>query len=197
MTEIIIAFLTGILGPIVVLLVKHILNTRKTPDLIAEAVNNANVINDEIEKIMEEFTPDRVWIAQFHNGGHYYPTGKSIQKFSIFFEQVKHAKDATRDNFQNIPVNLFSKSFSRVLTHDYVAIPDFKDETLATYGLKYIAEENGTKSSYIFAIRTVENRLIGLLGIDYTTRKKTLDSEDIIKLRLEATKLGGVLMSQL
>jgi hypothetical protein len=78
-----------------------------------------------------------------------------------------------------------------------LAIPDFKDETIATYGLKYIAEENGTKSSYIFAIRTVENRLIGLLGIDYTTRKKTLDSEDIIELRLEATKLGGVLMSQL
>ena len=144
MTEIIIAFLTGILGPVAVLLVKHILNTRKTPDLIAEAVNNANVINDEIENIMEEFTPDRVWIAQFHNGGHY-----------------------------------------------------FKEETIATYGLKYIAEENGTKSSYIFAIRTVENRLIGLLGIDYTTRKKTLDSEDIIELRLEATKLGGVLMSQL
>jgi hypothetical protein len=59
--------------------------------------------------------------------------------------------------------------------------------------LQYIAEEHNSKSSYLFAIRNVENRLIGVLVVDYTGRKKTITVDDIIKLRVEATKLGGVL----
>lgn len=197
MTEIIIAFLTGVFGPISVLLIKHYLEKRKKPDLIAEAVNNANVIHDQLDRILVEFDADRAWIAQFHNGGHYYPTGKSIQKFSFFFEAVRHAKDSVQSNFQNIPVNLFSRSLSHILTHDYIEIPDYKDETVATYGLKYVAEEHGSKSSYLFAIRNFENRMIGVVGLDYTSRKKKLDSNDITLLRLEATKIGGALMSHL
>jgi hypothetical protein len=197
MTEIIIAFLTGVFGPISVLLIKHYLEKRKKPDLIAEAVNNANVIHDQLDKILVEFEADRVWIAQFHNGGHYYPTGKSIQKFSFFFEAVKHAKDSVQSSFQNIPVNLFSRALSHILDNDVIEIPDYKDATVATYGLKYVAEEHGSKSSYLFAIRNFENRMIGVVGLDYTTHKKKLESTDVMLLRLEATKIGGVLMSHL
>lgn len=197
MLEISIAFLTGVLGPVVILYVKHLLDKKPAPDLITEAVNNANVINDELEHILEEFGASRVWISQFHNGGHFYPTGKSIQKFSIFFECVKHAKDSIRAHFQNIPVNLFSRALSELLTNDYISIPDFKDETIATFGLKYVAEEHGSKSAYSFAIRNVEDRLIGVLTIAYTDRRKKLSSDDIVRLRLISTKLGGVIMSHL
>ena len=193
MTEIIIAFITGILGPVILLIVRSYLQNRKKPDLIAEAVNNANIINDELDMILDEYSGDRVWLLQFHNGGHYYPTGKSIQKFSIFFESVKNHKNSIRADYQNIPVNLFSKALSHILNNDYIAIADYKDDAISTYGLKYIAEEHNSKSSYLFAIRNVENRLIGVLVVDYTGRKKTLTADDVIKLRLEATKLGGVL----
>lgn len=198
MIEIVIAFLTGVLGPISILLIKHALEKRKTKtDPLSEAVSNANIVSDELDKLLIEVSADRAWIAQFHNGGHFYPTGKSIQKFSFFYESVKVVKDSIRLNFQNIPVNLFSKALGGVLEGDYIAIPDYKDEAIATYGLKYIAEETGAKSTYLFGVRTVDDHLIGVLGIEYTSRKKTLDAAQIVNLRLEAAKLGGVLMSHL
>ena len=33
---------------------------------------------------------------------------------------------------------------------------DYKDETIATFGLKYIAEDTGCKSGYLFAIKTID-----------------------------------------
>jgi hypothetical protein len=134
---------------------------------------------------------------QFHNGGHYYPTGKSIQKFSLFYESVEPGCNSIKLLFQNIPVSLFAPSANKILTDNVVAISDFKDETIATYGLKYTAQETGSKSTYMFGIRDINNKLIGMLGVDYTRRKKYLDQEDIQVLEIEAAQIGGVLHSHL
>ena len=40
---------------------------------------------------------------------------------------------------QNIPVHLFSKSMNQLVSSDTIEISDYKDETIATYGLKYAA----------------------------------------------------------
>lgn len=197
MVEIVVAFLTGVIGPILIYLVKHYTQKKKPIDPLTEAVNNANVISEELDKLISTYSADRAWIAQFHNGGHFYPTGKSIQKFSFFFESVKFSKDSIRLNFQNIPVNLFSKALGQILESEYLTISDYKDETQATYGLKYIAEETGAKSTYIFGIHNVEDKLIGVLGLEYTARKRKLSDSDIVQLRLDSAKLGGVLMTHL
>jgi len=63
--------------------------------------------------------------------------------------------------------------------------------------LKYVAEETGCKSSYLFAIKTIEDRFIGILSVDYTRDKKSLTSEEIIHLQVHASSIGGVLMSYL
>ena len=89
MTGIIIAFLGGATAATSALLAKKYLATKKRPDLIADTVNNANMIHDQLDKMLIEFEANRIWIAQFHNGGHYYPTGKSTQKFSFFLAVVK------------------------------------------------------------------------------------------------------------
>jgi hypothetical protein len=66
---------------------------------------------------------------------------------------------------------LFSKSINQLLLNDTIEISDFKDETIATYGLKYIADDTGCKSAYLFGIKSIEGKFIGILGIDYTKRK--------------------------
>ena len=78
-----------------------------------------------------------------------------------------------------------------------IAISDFKDETIATFGLKYIAEDSKCKSGYLFAIKTIDGRFIGSLGLDFVKRKKMLDIESINHLMVHATSLGGVLMTHL
>jgi hypothetical protein len=193
-----VAFTTGVLGPISVILVKNYLDKRKKkPDMVRETLKVSELINQKIEHIKEEFNVDRVWVTQFHNGGNFYPTGKSMAKFSIMYEAVHPGVSSVQNNFHNIPVNLFSKSINELLQNDSIEIPDFKDESIATYGLKYIAEESGCKSGYLFAIKTIDGKFIGTLGLDYTKRKTKLDMESINHLMVHASSIGGVLMTHL
>ena len=194
---IVIAFITGVIGPILVLYIKNKLENKVKPDMVKETLRVSELVTNKIEHIKEEFNADRVWITQFHNGGNFYPTGKSMAKFSIMYETVHPGVTSVQGNFHNIPVNLFSKSINQLLSNDVIEIPDFKDDTIATYGLKYIAEDTNCKSGYLFAIKTIDDKFIGTLGLDYTKRKTRLDMEAINHLQVHATSLGGVLMTHL
>jgi hypothetical protein len=194
---IIVAFITGVIGPIVVMYVKNVLDKKEKPDMVKDTLRVSELVNLKIDHIKEEYNADRVWVTQFHNGGNFYPTGKSMAKFSILYETVGLNVSSVQTNFHNIPVNLFSKSINELLKNDVIKIPDYKDETIATFGLKYIAEDTGCKSGYLFAIKTIDDKFIGTLGLDYTKKKRKLESEDINDLQVQATSLGGVLMTHL
>jgi hypothetical protein len=195
--ELVIAFVTGVIGPIAVIYIKNKLEKKEKPDMVKETLHVAELVNNKIEHIKDEFNADRVWVTQFHNGGNFYPTGKSMAKFSVMYETVNTGVSSIQSNFSNIPVNLFSKSINQLLSNDVIEIPDYKDETIATYGLKYVAEESGCRSGYLFAIKTIDDRFIGTLGLDFTKRKTRLDMESINHLMVHATSLGGVLMTHL
>jgi hypothetical protein len=197
-TSIVIAFITGVIGPILVIYIKNRLdNAKPKPDIVLDALKVGEQITHKIETIREDFKADRVWIIQFHNGGHFYPTGKSIAKFSMLYETVSIGANSIQTSFQNIPLNLFSKSINHLLENDTIEIPDFKDEKIATYGLKYVAEESGCKSGYLFSIKNIDDKFIGIMGIDYTKKKSKLDVEDCSQLRIHANIIGGALMNHL
>ena len=198
MTEIIIAFVTGVFGPLSIIYIKHILDKRKVkPDMVMDTLRVSELINSKIEHIKEEFDADRVWVSQFHNGGNFYPTGKSMAKFSIMYETVGQYAQSVQTNFKNIPVNLFSKSINELLNNDAIEISDYSNKEIPTFGLKYIAEETGCKSSYLFAIKTIEDKFIGVLSVDYVKDKKDLTFEEVTHLQVHASSIGGVLMSYL
>ena len=106
LSGIIIAFITGVLGPISILLIKNYFDKRKKkPDMVRETLKVSELVNQKIEHIKDEFNADRVWVTQFHNGGNFYPTGKSMAKFSIIYETVHPGVTSVQTNFHNIPVN--------------------------------------------------------------------------------------------
>ena len=198
MVGILIAFITGVLGPIMIILLKNYLNrNKKKPDMVTETLRVSELITTKIEHMREEFHADRVWVTQFHNGGNFYPTGKSMAKFSVMYETVNPGVSSIQTNFHNIPVNLFSKSINQLLLNDVIEIPDFKDETIPTFGLKYIAEDTNCKSGYLFSIKSIDGKFIGTLGMDFTKRKTKLDIESINHIMVHASSLGGVLMTHL
>jgi hypothetical protein len=198
LSSILIAFITGVIGPIAILYIKHLLDKKKKkPDMVMDTLRVSELVNSKIDHIREEFNSDRVWVAQFHNGGNFYPTGRSMAKFSIIYETVSQNASSIQSSFHNIPVNLFSKSINQLLQNDIIEIPDFKDESISTYGLKYIAEESGCKSGYLFAIKTIDDRFIGVLGIDYTKDITKLDNDVINNIMRQVSSLGGVLMNHL
>lgn len=198
-STVMVAFLTGVLGPISIMFIKHYLESKKKPkpDMVMDTLRVSELINSKIDYIKEEFDADRVWVSQFHNGGNFYPTGKSMAKFSIMYETVGQHAQSVQTNFKNIPVNLFSKSINELLNNEIIEIPDYTNEEIPTFGLKYIAEETKCKSSYLFAIKTIEDKFIGILSVDYTQDKRELTVDEVTHLQVHASSIGGVLMNYL
>jgi len=91
----VIAFLTGIVGPIALLYVKHILSLKREKDRTKRrddfniTIEMQQKINSTLNFLQNKYDLDRVWIAQFHNGGNFYPGNKSMKKLSATFEATK------------------------------------------------------------------------------------------------------------
>lgn len=195
LVPIVVALITGVAGPSIVAFINKRLKSKKDP--IVDALYHGSLITHKLEQIQELLDCDRVWVTQFHNGGYFYPTGKSIQKFSIIYELVSLDAHSIQHNFQNIPINLFSKSINYLLEHNSISIPDFKDESCPTYGLKYIAQETGSKSSYGYALKTIDNKFIGVLGIDFTKKKHKLGEDELREVSMYATQIASELNNHL
>ena len=195
------AFLTGVVVPILYLFISKYLQKEKDKkrDKVKETIVNTALITEEIEEMREEFESCRVWISQFHNGGNFYPTGKSIQKFSIFYEVTKTGISSVSHTFNNIPTSLYPHAFNHMLNGEQkgIFINDFKDKKVATYGLKGAADSVGTKSSYVIPLFTLDEKFIGCLGMDYVSRKKKLTKDQWEHLQIKAGRISGYLSSHL
>tara|TARA_R110002074_G_scaffold322574_1_gene493045 strand:- start:73 stop:711 length:639 start_codon:yes stop_codon:yes gene_type:complete len=197
--ELIGAFLTGVVGPILYLIVQKYLQKEKNKsrDIVKENIVSVSLINNELEEIREEFKGDRVWIAQFHNGGSFYPTGKSIQKFSVFYEVVKAGVSSIAHTFSSIPCSLYPKTFEHLMVGEGIFIPDYKDPKVATYGLKGAAESVGTKATYLVPLFTLDEKYIGNIGVDFVSKKKRLTKEELEHFQIKAGRIAGFLSSYL
>lgn len=166
---------------------------RKKADPVAEAVKENMLVANKLESIKSTYSADRVWIMQFHNGGNFYPTGKSITKFSMCYESISSHADSIQDRFQNIPVSLFNRSINYLLDNDVILIPDYSKKTSDIQELKYISEETGARSSYAFAIKTIDDKFVGILGMDYEREKRDMNQGEINDLSIDVSAIGGIL----
>jgi hypothetical protein len=163
---IIVALITAVVGPIIVNWVKLKMENKDASTPMRDALETSTLIDTQLEQIMEELECDRIWIAQFHNGGYFYPTGRSIQKFSIFYEKCTPETLTIQNTFQNIPVSLFPRVLSKVYKDNELSIEDVEVEE-DTYGLEYITTQFGTKSICMVGLHSLDNHLIGVLAISF------------------------------
>lgn len=193
------AFLTGVVGPILYLIVqKYLLKEKnKKRDIVKENISSVSLIDNELEDIREEFKADRVWITQFHNGGNFFPTGKSMHKFSVFYEVAKSGISTVSSIFNNIPCSLYPKAFEHMMEGYGIFINDYKDPKVATYGLKGAAESVGTKSTYLIPLFTLDEKYIGNIGVDYVSKKKRLTKDEWEQLQIKAGRIAGYISNHL
>ena len=112
--SVLVALITALLGPIVILWVKKKLT--KSKDEIAVEIFSTEKITTEIEEVLNKLDADRVWITQFHSGGHFLHSNKSMQKFSVVYEVDNAGVLPVSTIFTNIPISLYSRCFSEILT---------------------------------------------------------------------------------
>ena len=197
---ILLAVLTALIGPILVTRYKFYLESKKIKeDPLLSSIRSNMLVDEQLEDIKSELKSCRVWVSQFHNGGNFYPTGKSIQKFSIFYEVTKAGVSSVSHTFNNIPTSLYPKAFDHMLNGEQkgIFINDFNHPKVATYGLKGAAESVGTKSSYVIPMFTLDEKFVGSLGLDYVGRKKKLTKNEWEHLQIKAGRIAGYISSYL
>jgi hypothetical protein len=194
-TTIIVALITAVVGPIVVNWVKLKMEKPDKNTPMREALEASTLVDTQLENILHELDCDRVWLQQFHNGGHFYPTGKSIQKFSIFYEKATPDLPHLQHTFQNIPVSLFPRVLSKIYKDTELAIDDVSTAE-DTYGLEYMTTQFGTKSVCMLGLYSLDDHLIGVLGISYKNSHK-LKRDEWILVRQKAGVIGTLLSEYL
>ena len=193
--SILVALITAVLGPIIVTWVRIKLEKKSLQTPMSDALETSTLVDTQLEIIMNELECDRVWIAQFHNGGYFYPTGRSIQKFSIFYEKCTPDTPNIQQIFQNIPVSLFPRVLSKVYKDNELYISDIDGEE-DSYGLEFFTNQCGTKSACIVGLHSLDNHLIGIMGISFK-KPHHLEKDKWIFLRQKVGVVGTLLSEYL
>jgi GAF domain-containing protein len=194
-TTIMVALITAVVGPIVVSWVKLKMEKKDLSTPMRDALETSTLIDTQLEQIMRELECDRIWIAQFHNGGHFYPTGRSIQKFSIFYEKCTPETPNIQQTFQNIPVSLFPRVLSKIYKDNELSIEDV-DKEEDTYGLEYLTTQFNTKSACMVGLHSLDNHLIGVLTISFQ-EPHHITKDEWIYIRQKVGVVGTLLSEYL
>jgi hypothetical protein len=194
-TTVLVALITAVLGPIIVNWARLKMEKKDKVTPMGEALEASTLVDTQLENILHELDCDRVWLQQFHNGGHFYPTGKSIQKFSIFYEKATPDLPHLQHTFQNIPVSLFPRVLSKIYKDTELAIDDVSTAE-DTYGLEYMTTQFGTKSVCMLGLYSLDDHLIGVLGISFKNSHK-LKRDEWIFIRQKAGAIGTLISEYL
>ena len=190
LTTVIIALITAIGGPWMVNWSKKKYSSVKAlpPE---DEIKYSEQIDEQMYLLSEDLGCDKIFIAQFHNGGFYYPTGKSIRKFSIFFETKNTNIPTFQHILQNVPTSLFAKTFSQISKGIEISINEFDKGD--HYDLIHFKEEYNVGSLYMTSINDLHNRCIGVICITYHNRQHTLSEDDWKMVRQKTNNIGAIL----
>jgi hypothetical protein len=198
LTLILVALITGVISPLVINLIKYTLFFSKKEKKcdVSKNLKNEDLITKKIAKIREHFGCDRVWICEFHNGGHTF-SGKSIQKFSQTYEVVAKGISKEGTFTQNIPTSLFSTFFNEISLKREVFVKDVDhDDNSLVNSLKSFFDSRGVKSFASAVIKNIEGSMIGVLCIDFVIKSETFEKKDLNILKEDAAIIAGYLENQ-
>ena len=190
---VVIALITSVLGPVLLEWVKAKVDKKKA-DPLPESIRYNEQIEHQLDLMLDELECDQIFIAQFHNGGHFYPTGKSIQKFSIFYEVLNPNIESVKNIYQNIPVSLFNKPLSELYENGEVIIEDA--ESTNSYLLN-TTTGGKCKSIYLLSLTDLDGRIIGVMGIHYIEKKHKIVKDEWIYIRQKTGAIGNIMSNYL
>jgi hypothetical protein len=128
-------------------------------------------------------------VAQFHNGGNFYPGNKSMKKLSATFESTKPGVSTDLMKLQNLPISFFSKVLTEM--NDSKSGVIIETEGVDENAFKDFWLHRGIHRSYMFPIVSLEGDFIAILGIDFNRIDQRLSDELYKELENEARILAG------
>ena len=172
---------------------KKYLPARSKNCLVKETLKNTNVYT-ALDFLRQEVEADRAYIMEFHNGDHYF-SGRGQQKFSCTYESVEVGISIECENSQNHRVSNYHSYIKEIIENGrflYTNVLEIEDQ-----GFLRMIRGKGVSAIYNVPIKTLNGKIIGILGIDYVRSSPTedLDTKDRFDfMRRQARILGGNLV---
>lgn len=193
LTPILAAVITAVATVASVLLGQRIMSKKQKSCVIRETSQNANVYT-ALQYIMEEMQADRGYVLEFHNGEIYF-SGRGQQKFSCTYEIVEEGISPEAQYSQNHRVSNFHTYVNEIVKEGsflYKDITDISDQAFYQMILR-----KGIQSIFNVPIKTLDGKIIGILGVDYVknTIPEHQQSEDKYSfMRRQARVIAGYLI---
>jgi len=150
---------------------RHKLTSKKCDPIQEETKHNENVYT-ALNYTLEEMEADRAYVLEFHNGINYF-SGRGQQKFSCSYEIVQEGISAECHNSQDHRVSNYHHYISELVENakfQHSNIDNMNDHVFAG-----LLQHKGVKSIYNVPIKTLNGKIIGILGVDYV---KSIGGED-------------------
>jgi hypothetical protein len=197
-TTVIAAFLTGVAGPVILTLIRHYLNYKniqleKRKSEFIHTIETQKIINETLNTLQNKYNLDRIWLAQFHNGGNYYPGNKCMKKMSVSFESTAPGISTDIMKMQNLPVSFFSSVLQELSDGSDAAVINVDTED--DYALQSFWSNRGINSVYIFPIICIQGGFVGIVGVDFVKREGILDENVFDQIKRSAHLLSGYVAS--
>ena len=165
---------------------------RRRDPVVDENAQNSNVYA-ALEFTMDKMRADRAYVLEFHNGGHYY-SGRGQQKFSSTHEITRKGITHECTNSQEHRVSNFHSYITELIEKKkftYLDLDKIRDHAFAG-----LLENAGVLSICNVPIKTLNGKIIGILGVDYVRAKPAgcLDGEEYSTMRTQARVIAGYLV---
>ncbi len=109
----------------------------------------------------------RAYVFEFHNGGNYF-SGRGQQKFSCTHEVVEPGVSAECTFSQDHRVSNYSVYINELISGGSFAYTNMDD--VEDGGFRNLLNAKGVSALYNVPIKTLNGKIIGILGIDYTSK---------------------------
>lgn len=152
---------------------------------------HSNIVS-ALEYVMQETEADRVYVMEFHNGEHYF-SGRSQQKLSCTYEVVSDGISAECQRLQNIRISNFHGLIKDIAQEKTFVCPDLQEYN-QDIAFKSLLESKGIQSVFARPIKTINGRILGVIGLDYVKEKRTWSKEAEEFIKKQARVISGYLI---
>ena len=149
-------------------LARHYVKKKQNP-VVDDTAQSANVYT-ALKYTLGEMGADRAYVLEFHNGGHYY-SGRGQQKYSCTHETVSEGISHECDISQEHRVSNHHAYISELVEYEKFAYIDIRE--LEDHAFLHLLKKSGVKSIYNVPIKTLNGKIIGILGVDFVKNPAT------------------------
>jgi len=179
--------------------IKKMIESRKETEIrVQEQVFIRTIEQNEkigriLERVLEDYSADRVFIFQYHNTG-YFKTGLSQLKASNTFELCRAGISHEKKTLQNIPISMFALWNYHVRDHKTMFYPEIQTMRKDDPGMYETLRSHDVRSTFNVGLYTDKGLPIGFFGVEYCKSPRDIDFEKRMRLIEIGKDIAGMLL---